>query len=252
MEIRVRGRVQGVGFRPTVWRFARELGLVGEVLNDGDGVLMRVGGSLATIDASSPVSNTNRRRWRASTASRPAPTTARCRRNSVSPKASTAPRIRRLRRTRRSARPAPTEIADPFERRYRYPFANCTHCGPRLSIVTGIPYDRANTTMAAFAMCAACEREYRDPADRRFHAEAIACHACGPQARLIRFDGRAIELRSTFDARRRRRRWRPDQEGRDRRDQGSRRIPPRLRRDQRRGRRAAAPAASAATPSRSR
>ena len=86
------------------------------------------------------------------------------------------------------------EVLDPFARRYRYPFTNCTHCGPRFSIVTGVPYDRAQTTMDAFPMCAACGAEYREPADRRFHAEAIACHACGPKARLIRFDGRAVSF----------------------------------------------------------
>ena len=76
------------------------------------------------------------------------------------------------------------EIFDPQARRYRYAFANCTHCGPRLSIIEAIPYDRAATTMRAFRMCAACAAEYRDPADRRFHAQPIACAACGPRVWL--------------------------------------------------------------------
>ena len=84
------------------------------------------------------------------------------------------------------------EIFDPFCRRYRYPFTNCTHCGPRLSIIEGIPYERANTTMRRFTMCPACQAEYGNPADRRFHAQPIACHACGPYAWLERADGAAI------------------------------------------------------------
>ena len=86
------------------------------------------------------------------------------------------------------------EILNSRERRANYPFTNCTHCGPRLTIVTGIPYDRANTTMAPFPMCAACETEYTDPGDRRFHAEAIACGACGPRIALRRLDGHARYL----------------------------------------------------------
>ena len=78
------------------------------------------------------------------------------------------------------------EIRDPFDRRFRYPFTNCTNCGPRFSIVEGVPYDRARTAMRAFPMCEACAAEYGDPADRRFHAQPVACHACGPRAWLER------------------------------------------------------------------
>ena len=81
---------------------------------------------------------------------------------------------------------------NPHEQRYRYPFTNCTHCGPRLSIVKGVPYDRANTNMAAFPMCEHCASEYRDPADRRFHAQPIACPVCGPQVWLERLDGQSV------------------------------------------------------------
>src|SRR5262249_56899353 len=95
---------------------------------------------------------------------------------------------RRWRRRRRAApaRGAPGRaFSPPAPRRYRYPFINCTSCGPRFTIVCDVPYDRPLTTMAGFAMCAACAREYADPADRRFHAEPISCPACGPRLRLV-------------------------------------------------------------------
>lgn len=191
VQIRVRGRVQGVGFRPTVWRFAQEALLDGDVLNDGEGVLIRVRGPrddiarlverlrgepppLAAIEAIevSPFVGWLDKGFRiiASTTGEG--------RTEISPDAGICAACA-------------AEVLDPFARRYRYPFTNCTHCGPRLTIVKGVPYDRASTTMAPFSFCADCAAEYGDPADRRFHAEPIACHACGPKARLIRFDGRA-------------------------------------------------------------
>ncbi len=194
MEIRVRGRVQGVGFRPNVWRMARELDLSGEVLNDAEGVLVRVGGEAAAVKdflariareppplARIDAIETHAYRGRLSSKFRIADSQAGAVHTQIAPDAAICAACA-------------AEIANPSERRFRYPFANCTHCGPRLSIVTGIPYDRALTTMAAFAMCGACAHEYRNPADRRFHAEAIACHVCGPRARLIRFDGRALSF----------------------------------------------------------
>ena len=195
MEIRVRGRVQGVGFRPAVWRFARDLGLCGEVLNDAHGVLLRVGGSCGAVDdlvarirrEAPPLSRIDGIETRMFAGDLPArfriaSTLAGEAHTEVAPDAAIC-------------RACAQEIADPRERRFRHPFASCTHCGPRLSIVRNIPYDRRNTTMAGFAMCEACRAEYCDPADRRFNAEAIACHDCGPGASLIRLDGDDAHLR---------------------------------------------------------
>ena len=194
VEIRVRGRVQGVGFRPTVWRLAREHGLCGEVLNDCDGVLVRVGGSTKAIAdfiarmwrEPPPLGRIDRIETQAFSGSLPsefviAESEGGAAHTQVTPDAAICEACAR-------------EVQDPFERRYRYPFTNCTHCGPRFSIVTGIPYDRAETTMAPFPMCSDCAAEYRAPADRRFHAEATACHVCGPKAQLVRFDGRAVSF----------------------------------------------------------
>ena len=194
VEIRVRGRVQGVGFRPSVWHIARELGLDGEVMNDSEGVLIRVRGGTAqiaalieTMRAAPPplaeIAAIETREFDGAIGhgfsigeSKGGPA-----RTEISPDAATCAACA-------------AEVLDPFTRRFRYPFTNCTHCGPRLSIVQSVPYDRAATTMAPFPLCAACGREYRDPADRRFHAEATACHVCGPKARLIRFDGHAFSF----------------------------------------------------------
>ena len=200
MEIRVRGRVQGVGFRPTVWRIARELDLIGEVLNDCEGVLVRVGGSPSAVEGflarlesdPPPLARIDEIEARVFGGALPsefqiADSLAGDAHTEVAPDAAICAACAQ-------------EVVDPFQRRFRYPFANCTHCGPRLSIVKGIPYDRANTTMSPFAMCEACEVEYRSPADRRFHAEAIACHACGPRARLCPSRRPGDEFRPAFDA----------------------------------------------------
>ncbi|MES2957637.1 MAG: carbamoyltransferase HypF [Pseudomonadota bacterium] len=202
--IRVHGLVQGVGFRPTVWRLAHRHGLRGWVANDGCGVSIHVCGAADGVEAfvralgtEAPPLARIEQVERAGAALLPpdaafeivASRGGLSVQTGVAPDAATCPECVR-------------EALDPFARRFRYPFTNCTHCGPRLSITEAIPYDRGTTTMRSFAMCAACTAEYRDPADRRFHAQPIACHACGPKAWLERSDGRpiAIDAMTTLDA----------------------------------------------------
>jgi len=181
--VRVEGVVQGVGFRPFVHALATGLGLTGLVGNDLDGVFAEVEGPRAAV------AEFLRR------LERDAPPLARIERvttRAVAPERSGAfviaasdPRSG-LRRTLVSADTATCadclrELADPADRRYRYPFINCTGCGPRFTIVRDVPYDRPLTTMAPFEMCEPCAAEYHDPADRRFHAQPTCCPACGPR-----------------------------------------------------------------------
>ena len=194
-EIRVRGLVQGVGFRPAVWRLANRLGLSGEVFNDADGVLIRVAADrrnaerlvAALKEECPPLARIDAVDFR--------PAAAACAldgfhisvsaggpmRTQVAPDAATCPACL-------------AEIRDPFARRFRYPFTNCTNCGPRLSIICEAPYDRERTTMAPFDMCDACRAEYEAPGDRRFHAQPIACHICGPKVSLVKTGGGAVEF----------------------------------------------------------
>jgi hydrogenase maturation protein HypF len=186
-EIRITGTVQGVGFRPTVWRLACEEGLVGEVLNDSAGVLIRAAGDIEAISRLV-------RRLQDET-----PPLSRIETVQVTPLSTPLDfstfRISESVPGENHTRVAPDaavcaacreEVLCPTGRRSGYPFANCTHCGPRFTIVRRVPYDRAHTTMAAFPMCEACAAEYASPADRRFHAQPIACPACGPRVWLER------------------------------------------------------------------
>ncbi|HKI56760.1 MAG TPA: carbamoyltransferase HypF [Trueperaceae bacterium] len=194
-RLRVRGIVQGVGFRPFVYRLARREGLRGWVLNDGDGVLIEAAGAEAALAGFVRALRLE------------------C------PPAARIEAVAELERARVAELPAAfviresarhgdattlispdlavcdaclAELFDPSDPRYRYPYINCTHCGPRYSIVTALPYDRARTTMAAFPMCAHCETQYADPDDRRFHAQPVACPTCGPAYRLLGPEGRDL------------------------------------------------------------
>jgi hydrogenase maturation protein HypF len=184
-RIRVAGIVQGVGFRPFVHALAAEFGLAGFVGNDETGVLIEAEGPPEALTG-----------FVAALRDRP-PALAVVTGVDVSPLAAVgdaafviAPSTARGPRTTLVSPDTATcadclrELVDPADRRHRYPFTNCTNCGPRFTIVTGVPYDRAATTMAPFPMCADCAREYANPADRRFHAQPVCCPACGPRLRF--------------------------------------------------------------------
>ncbi len=191
-RVQVRGQVQGVGFRPFVFRLATELGLSGWVRNCGAGVAIEVQGpgekveamlrklhleppplariAGVTVESAAPEpchGFTILESEGGAVATRIAPDTAIC-------------------------RDCLAELFSPDDRRYRYPFINCTHCGPRYTIAARLPYDRAHTSMAKFPQCPECLAEYRNPTDRRFHAEANACPACGPQLALLDASGEAV------------------------------------------------------------
>ncbi len=194
VRARIEGTVQGVGFRPYVYRLADEMGLAGHVLNDSRGVVVEVEAPSETVE---------RFLARLPAEAPPLATVERV----------TAEELEEVGELGFSIRESPAggepraavtpdsatcadclaELFDPADRRFRYPFTNCTNCGPRFTIVRDIPYDRPNTTMAGFVMCAACRAEYEDPADRRFHAQPNACRDCGPRVRLVYAGGGAVD-----------------------------------------------------------
>jgi hydrogenase maturation protein HypF len=183
-RLRITGVVQGVGFRPFVHRLASRYGLGGYVLNDGGGVIVEAEGKPDSLD-----------RFMTAIAEE-APSLAQIDdllAESLRPEGERAFRIETSAAGETTAL-VPADVAtcdqclaelhDPEDRRHRYPFINCTQCGPRFTIVERVPYDRNNTTMASFEMCERCRAEYENPSDRRFHAEPIACPECGPELRL--------------------------------------------------------------------
>ncbi|WCE29602.1 carbamoyltransferase HypF [Vibrio sp. SCSIO 43137] len=193
VEIRIKGKVQGVGFRPFVWQLAHDMNLNGEVLNDGQGVLVRLADSdkapifqqrladelppLAQIESqqSSPFN------WQQVPAGF---TIVESQQTSVDtqivPDAATCPECLQ-------------EVYQQKDHRYLYPFNNCTHCGPRFTIIKALPYDRPKTVMKDFPLCATCKDEYKNPANRRYHAQPVACHVCGPSVWLTDNRGQKVE-----------------------------------------------------------
>ena len=196
LRIRVRGQVQGVGFRPFVWQLAQRFGISGEVLNDPEGVLIH--GSGTQIDAfvaaisheAPPLSRIDAVEIADHLFPQPpggfeiAASRGSGAETRVTPDAATCPDCL-------------ADIRGDDPRRRGYAFTNCTHCGPRFTILYGLPYDRARTTMAPFEMCPDCAREYADPADRRFHAQPVACAACGPRPWFEDRDGTRSDTTAT-------------------------------------------------------
>ena len=191
--MRVEGTVQGVGFRPFVYRLAAELNLAGSVLNDSRGVLIEAEGEpgalaqlLERLRSDAP----------------PLAVVERVSDEGLEPTGEPGFRITESEdRAEADAAVSPdvatcedclSEVMEPGNRRHRYPFTNCTNCGPRFTIVRGVPYDRPLTTMASFEMCSRCRAEYEDPVDRRFHAQPNACPDCGPSLRLTDRAGRPV------------------------------------------------------------
>mgnify|MGYP000028648269 FL=1 len=203
-RFRVRGVVQGVGFRPFVYRLGNAHHLAGWVRNDGEGVLAEATGTPDALDAFAvaldaeapfasvveavevhdrrPATDAEADAARAAPAADAPAFTIRASGEGGHPTTLIAPDLPICPDCRR-------ELFDPDDRRYRYPYVNCTNCGPRWSIIRGLPYDRPLTTMADFALCDACAAEYHDPLDRRFHAQPVACPACGPQVHARDRDG---------------------------------------------------------------
>jgi len=196
-HIEIRGVVQGVGFRPWVYQLAHRDGIAGRVCNDSRGVLIDAFGAPEALDkfvddlaaGGPPAARVRELEWSPIPAEPISDFT-------IVPSEPSA--------TKRVTIPADlatcpdclAEVFDPANRRYLYPFTNCTNCGPRYSIVRGVPYDRDKTTMASFTMCGDCRREYEDPLDRRFHAQPNACPMCGPRVTAHTPEGREI---STYE-----------------------------------------------------
>ncbi|WP_447166096.1 carbamoyltransferase HypF [Shewanella sp. 125m-7] len=190
LHIKITGIVQGVGFRPYVYRLAHELNLTGSVLNNSEGVTIEVQGPLADLT-----------RFEAAFHQQPPPlaridnidvtpisTIELCHGFSIVHSEKDSPAAVAVSSDKCTCKDCLDDIADASNRHYRYPFTNCTNCGPRYSLINALPYDRPNTAMASFKMCEECERAYLDPMDRRYHAQPVSCPKCGPQLSFTKAD----------------------------------------------------------------
>ncbi|MBI5024223.1 MAG: carbamoyltransferase HypF [Candidatus Omnitrophica bacterium] len=196
LRVTARGAVQGVGFRPFVWRLARELRLAGWVKNTAQGVLVEVEGGrenledfLARLQTEKPAQSIIQHLEHSFLAPSGFHTF------DILESDETLEKTTLVLPDLAVCPQCCSEIFDRNDRRFLYPFTNCTQCGPRFSIIGALPYDRANTTMKAFAMCTDCRREYEDPGDRRFHAQPNACGRCGPHVEFWDADGRCLHER---------------------------------------------------------
>lgn len=181
--------MQGVGFRPFVWRVAHRLGLSGSVRNDGDAVVIQAQGAPAALDALEAALRLDAPAAARVGAVRRMPTAPLTATDFIIAPSGAGEVVAGVVADLATCPECLAEMDDPTGRRYGYPFTNCIACGPRFSIVEGLPYDRARTTMRGFPLCPACQAEYADPADRRFHAQPIACPVCGPRLALDGADG---------------------------------------------------------------
>ncbi len=192
-EVRVQGIVQGVGFRPFVYMIAGQYGLSGVVRNDAEGVYIEAEGESEALEQFVQ---------EISTGAPPLAVVEMVSSRSLAVRGGHGFRIEESRDgSQRHTLVSPDvatcqaclqEVFNPADRRYRYPFINCTHCGPRFTITRAVPYDRAVTTMSGFPLCLDCQAEYDDPSNRRFHAQPNACPVCGPQVRLLAVAGDVV------------------------------------------------------------
>ena len=203
IHIQIEGVVQGVGFRPWVYRLAQEYRLTGWVTNSIRGVEIEVEGPetsrhafLTALRKPPPLARIDRQTVRDAS-----PRNGESRDFSILPSNDDiADQVTPVTPDAAICADCLRELFDPNDRRYRYPFITCTHCGPRFSIVTGVPYDRPQTTMASFPLCSECRAEYEDPTDRRFHAQPIACPVCGPHVSLFNSEGVSLQGADPIEA----------------------------------------------------